>query len=123
MITDEELVEKLVEEMMPHDLAEKIVQTASEYHGFINEFYEAVGMVVVGKLFGWRVMRLVSSRRCWIEATKIFGDPKKMMPERGKFAYRSVGLGIVDKMGGYWDVISGRGNRDDLSISDRKTMK
>jgi hypothetical protein len=67
--------------------------------------YEAIGMVVTGRLMGWRVMRLVSSGRCWALSIKLFGDPKLLMPARGKYYDKSVGMKIIDTTGEYWDYI------------------
>lgn len=91
--------------MNDEELMQKIEEVTSGFQGDISHLYEAVGMIVVGRLFGWRVMRLVSARRAWPDAIKLFGDPKQLMPERGKYAYKSVGLKIVDELGEYWDVI------------------
>jgi hypothetical protein len=87
------------------ELMTKIEELTKDYKGDISHFYEAVGMVVVGRLFGWRVMRLVSGRRVWEDATKLFGDPKVLMVERGKYAYKSVGLELAEKLGDYWEII------------------
>lgn len=87
------------------ELMEKIEQVASEFHGDISHLYEAVGMIVIGRLFGWRVMRLVSPGRVWSDAIKLFGDPKLLMREREKYAYKSLGLKAVDLAGDYWNVI------------------
>jgi len=94
MISDEQLMEKFDE-------------VSAVYRGQIDDLYMAIGMIVLGRLFGWRVLRLTSSRSQWARANKIFGDLKLLMPERGKYAYRSVGLAIVDKLGTYWDVVKG----------------
>lgn len=85
----------------------KIEELTKNYQGDISHFYEAVGMVILGRFFGWRVMRLVSSGLTWSRATKLFGDLKdpELMPERGDYAYKSVGLALVDKAGDYWEVI------------------
>lgn len=89
------------------ELAKKIDEITSNYKGRIDYLYEAVGLVVMGRLYGWRVMRLCSSRRTWMFANELFGDVKKILPERGIYAHRSVGLKIADKVGGYWEMIAG----------------
>lgn len=127
LITDQELMEKFgktekeLKEMVV--LYSKIEQVCTDFTGQIDHLYEVVGMVVAGRLFGWRVMRLVSSRRCWTLAFKLFGDPKLLMPERGSLTRKSIGLDIVDGIGRYWDVISGKSNRDDLPLHERKFLK
>lgn len=113
------------ETMIPTDeeLMTKIENALKEYQGPADNFYEAVGMVVVGRLTGWRVMRLVSSRRCWSMATRIFGDPKEWMPKDGDYGYKSLGLKIAERLGGYWDFVSGKKARDLLPLEDRKMME
>ena len=94
MITDEELMKKIDE-------------VSGDFHGQIDDLYMAIGMIVMGRLFGWRVLRLTSSRSQWARANKLFGDLKTLMPERGKYAHKSIGLAVVDKLGSYWDVVKG----------------
>lgn len=120
MITEDEAIKDLI----PDEVARKIVRGCHEYIGQIDHFYEAVGMVVVGQLFGYRVMRLVSSRRCWATASKIFGDLSngQIMPEKGDCTHRSLGYSIVKEIGGYWEIISGKKSRDDISLKDRKML-
>ncbi|MEI2802150.1 MAG: hypothetical protein V9E84_00065, partial [Trichococcus flocculiformis] len=80
------------------------------------------GCLVVGRFFGWRVVRLTVSRRMWMLVSRSFGDPKEWMPERGPLARKSLGLKVVDKLGDYWDFINGAISRDGLSERDRKTI-
>jgi len=44
------------------------------------------------------------------------------MPERGRFAYKSQGLKIVDNIGDYWDFINGVIPRDEISERERKAV-
>ncbi len=106
MITDEELLKQ-------------IDHVSKDFTGQLDQLYEVIGMIMTGRLFGWRVMRLVSSRRCWTLATKLFGDPKELMLERGKYYEKSVGMRIIDKTGEYWEYI--RGHKS-ITIEDRKSI-
>lgn len=94
MITDKELLER-------------IDQVSGGFKGQLDDLYKVVGMIVMGRLFGWRVVRLVSTPGLWRKANQLFGDPKELMPERGKYAHKSIGLKIVDDFGEYWTVIKG----------------
>lgn len=105
MITDEEL-------------NAKIEKVCDEFTGQLDDLYAAVGMIVVGRRYGWRVMRLVSSRRHWMVATRLFGDPKQLMKERGRCYEKSLGCQLIDKAGGYWDYI--KGNKPQLPLDVRK---
>jgi hypothetical protein len=93
------------EMMTDKEMVEKIEQVVKAYQGDLSFLYEAIGMVVTGRLMGWRVMRLVSSNRCWSLATKLFGDPKLLMEARGKYYDKSEGMKIIDRTGEYWDYI------------------
>lgn len=95
MISDEEMLEI-------------IDQVSGGFKGQLDDLYKVVGMIVMGRLFGWRVVRLVSTPVLWKKANQLFGDPKELMPERGKYAHKSIGLKIVDELGQYWDVIKGK---------------
>jgi hypothetical protein len=103
-------------------LLKRIDEVTDNFTGRLDDFYTVVGMVVVGRLIGWRAIRLVSSRRVWAMACKLFGDLKtgEIIPERGVYARKSVGLAIVDKVGGYWDIVKGINH---MPIEDRKLIK
>lgn len=102
------------------ELLDRIEEVTKNFKGQCDELAEAIGMMVLGNLVGWRVVRLVCSRRCWKMATELFGDPKELLPERGRYAYKSLGLAILDKVGGYWDII--RGSRASLPNHERKAL-
>jgi len=86
-----------------------IEQESSNFHGQLDSLYQVAGLLLVGQLYGWRVMRLVSTRSNWNRATKLFGDLKLLMPERGPLAEKSVGLRIADALGKgkFWEIIRG----------------
>ena len=104
------------------EMMKKIDEVSINFTGQLDDLTAAVGMVMVGRLYGWRVIRLVNSKRLWSFACKLFGDLKELLPERGVLAHKSLGLAIVDKSGDYWDVVSGRGNRDGLPLQERKMI-
>jgi hypothetical protein len=110
------------EMMTDEEMMKMIDDVSSKFVGQLDDLQSAVGMVMMGRLYGWRVIRLVSSNRLWRVACDLFGDLKEFLPERGVLAHKSVGLMIVDKVGGYWDVIGGKGNRDALPLHERKKV-
>lgn len=89
------------------ELDAKIDQVCDDFKGQLDDLYAAVGLIVVGRRYGWRVMRLISSRRHWSLASDLFGDPKDLMKERGRCYKKSIGCEIVDKAGEYWAFIKG----------------
>jgi hypothetical protein len=109
MITEEEMIKK-------------IDDVSANYTGYLDDLTQIVGMVVIGRRYGWRVIRLVNSRRHWALACKHFGDLKILLPERGDLTRKSIGLAIIDAIGGYWDIIRGSVNRHELPMHDRKRV-
>lgn len=95
---------------------------ASEFTGIGGDLISAVGILVLSRFYGWRVMRLIASRRQWNVAVKIFGDIKKMTPERGQYARKSVGLAIADKLGDYWSYMRGQKNSASNPAKDRQII-
>lgn len=108
--------------MKTEELNRRIETVCEQFRGQIPDLYHVVGVVVVGRLFGWRVVRLTTSRKIWSLTTRLFGDPKEWMPERGRLAHKSVGLKLVDTLADYWDFINGVTPRDDISAQDRKMV-
>jgi hypothetical protein len=94
-------------------------KVGGEFRGQADDLADSFGMIILGRLYGWRVARLITPRRTWSIATKLFGDPKLLMPERGKHYKKSMGLAIVDKLGGYWDFIR---QVKPMDLEDRKML-
>ena len=89
------------------ELLKRIDTVSGEFKGQLDDLYKVIGMIVMGRFYGWRVVRLVSTRSLWATATKLFGDPKLLMDAEGKYASKSVGLKIVDDAGKYWEAVRG----------------
>lgn len=85
----------------------------ANFHGQLDDLYQACGLMIAGQLFGWRVMRLIAVRSNWRMATRLFGrhapqgDIKLLMPEYGPLAHKSVGLKLIEDVAHYWAVIQG----------------
>lgn len=108
--------------MTDEEMIKKIDEVSTNFKGQLDDLQAAVGMVAAGRLYGWRVTRLISSKRHWAVACKLFGDLKELLPERGVLAHKSVGLAIVDKAGDYWGIIKGDVSRDALPLHERKKV-
>jgi hypothetical protein len=102
-------MENSTQSFLTHEQAEQIEQVCTDFHGQLDDLYKAVGMMVVGQLYGWKVMRLVSARSTWTTATKLFGDPKTLMADEGKLAHKSYGLQMIKKTENlYWEFVRGQ---------------
>lgn len=108
--------------MTDTEMLELIDKKASEYSGMGGDLISAIGIFVLCRLYGWKVMRLISSRRQWNLANEIFGDMKTITPDRGKYARKSVGLIIADKLGDYWAFVRGQINTKEDIEKNRKLI-
>jgi hypothetical protein len=106
--------------MTDKELMKLIDKVSTEYHGQFDDLQEIVGMVMVGRLYGWRVTRLVSSRRLWTLACNKFGDLKEILPRETDLSKKSVGLNIIDAAGDYWEFINGKAAA--IPIHERKQI-
>ena len=104
------------------DLIKKVDEVLTEYRGQIDQLATIVGMIVLGRLLGWRVIRLVMSRDNWAKGNKLFGDLKDYMPERGPLAHKSVALKISDKLGIYWEMVKGVTSHS-ITMKQKRTIE
>ena len=106
------------------EMLDLIKKVSAEYNGLSGNLISSIGVLVMSKLYGWRVTRLVSSRTQWTAANKNFGDIKTLTPERGELARKSVGLAIADKLGDYWKYMRGMkiGTPAEMSEKSRKMI-
>jgi hypothetical protein len=92
-----------------------VYKAALLFHGDINDLIVAVGCLYVGRLLGWRVIRLVYSNKRYSDFQKILslgmdnGDFKfaDWFEDRERLSYKSYGLWLVDKAQSFWDTVRG----------------
>jgi hypothetical protein len=100
-------------------LVAKIDDLASAFGGQIDELESAIGMLFLGRLFGWKVLVLVHNKRTIRKYEQILGiDVRKAFPEVGPLASKSVGLSVVDKLGEFWKAVSG-----DVKVPDKREIR
>jgi hypothetical protein len=104
------------------ELMRRIDEVSADFHGQFDDLQAAVGLVMAGRIYGWRVIRLAGSRRHWMVACKLFGDLKEILPERTALSDKSLALRFVDTAGNYWDIVAGNIGRDALPLQERKMI-
>lgn len=108
--------------MPPADAAAlaKIVDHASiEFTGSLEELESAIGMLHLGRLFGWRVLVLIHNKRTIRKYEEILGiNIREAFPEEGPLADKSLGYTAAKKLGEFWKVVSG-----EVKIEGRRDIK
>lgn len=90
----------------------------ANFSGSLEELEKAIGMLVVGYHFGWKVLLLVHSKRTIKKYEKILDiNIKEFFPAEGRSAKRSMGLGLAKQIGNFWQVVSG-----DIKVKNRRDI-
>jgi len=90
------------------DLIKKLDKAIESFEGDATELEKAIGMLVVGRKFGWKVLMLIHDKRTIKKYEKFLDvNLREELPEVGKLASHSVAWKIVEKVGGFWNAVKG----------------
>ncbi|NNC54086.1 MAG: hypothetical protein HKO07_00035, partial [Pseudomonadales bacterium] len=91
----------------------------ANFSGSLEELEKALGMLIIGYHFGWKVLLLVHSKRTIRKYEKILEiDIKEFFPAEGSSANRSMGLDLAKQIGNFWQVVSG-----DIKVDNRRDIE
>jgi hypothetical protein len=94
--------------MNEKQLVEIIDKATKNFSGQLDTLESAIGYLMIGRKFGWRVMYLIHNRSTIRNYEKILGfDSKKVMPEEGPCAEKSVAYKAVKRVSNYWKAVKG----------------
>jgi hypothetical protein len=101
------------------DIIKRIEDATKEYVGTFDELESAIGMYMIGRLVGWRVLVLIHNKRTIRRYQEILGDIniREIFPEEGPLAHKSIGLEFVKKLGNFWKAVSG-----EIKVEDRREL-
>ena len=98
---------------------DKVGEAVAQFSGSLEELEKAIGMLMVGYHFGWKVLLLVHSKRTIKKYEKILGiDIREFFPAEGASARRSIGLDLAKQIGNFWQVVSG-----DIKVENRRNIE
>lgn len=90
------------------DIVPHIDKVTQDFKGQINELEQAIGMWLVGRQFGWKVMYLVHDRKTIAKYEKILGiEFRNEVPDVGRFAHKSVAWVAAKKVSNFWKAVKG----------------
>lgn len=79
------------------------------FKGQFDVLESALGALVVGQFYGWRVLRMCHSSRSWNKYEKVLGLKfQKVCPEYTDISERNLGIKIANKLGAFWKVAQGK---------------
>lgn len=89
-------------------LVKTIEDAAIKFKGQFDELESALGMLVLGRLVGWKVLLLIHNKRTIRKYEEILEiSIRSDFPEEGPLAGKSIGLDVVKKLGKFWKAVSG----------------
>ncbi|MFT3804555.1 MAG: hypothetical protein QM766_25490 [Burkholderiaceae bacterium] len=92
------------------ELIKIIDRAVDQFDGDLDELESAIGMLILGRHYGWRVMLLVHSPMTIRKYQKILGIAhlREVLPEVGVLAHRSNAWRLVDGTRNFWKVVRGQ---------------
>lgn len=86
-----------------------LIDSIESYRGHVSTIETAIGAIVVGQKYGWRVLRMVHSANTMKKYEKAIGlKYEDICPESTEHSKRNIGFRFAQTIGKYWDVVMGR---------------
>jgi hypothetical protein len=97
----------------------KIVNKATDnFYGQFDELENAIGMLMLGRMVGWKVLVIIHNKRTIRKYEEILNiNVREMFPDVGPLASKSLGYRAALALGNFWKVVSG-----DIKIEDRREL-
>lgn len=87
-----------------------ILQHMREFRGIGTTMESALGALIIGQYFGWRVLKLLHNPATYRKYEKVLGvEFKNVCPEITELGKKkSIGYAITEKLGSFWAVVMGK---------------
>ncbi len=95
--------------MTDSELLEHIDKIATEYKGDVSQLSSAIGAVMLGRLYGWRVIRITTTSKVYTRHQRVLSlDFKQVLPKETELSKKSIGYSIAKKLDKFWDVVNSK---------------
>lgn len=87
-----------------------ILKQMREFSGIGTTMESALGALIFGQYFGWRVLKLMHNPATYRRYEKVLGvEFKNVCPEITEFGKKkSIGYAITEKLQSFWAVVMGK---------------
>ncbi len=90
------------------ELVNLLDNAVKDFKGDSTTLESAIGMLVMGRLIGWRVIVLIHDKTTIKKYEKILGvNIREALPEVGTLAHKSYAWKAVQKVGNFWMAVKG----------------
>ena len=99
-------------------LTKRLDETARTYQGQFDELENAIGMMFLGRLVGWKLLVLIHNKRTIRKYEEILGiEIRKEFPEEGPLTIKSPAYEFLKRAGTFWKGVSG-----DVKIPEKRLL-
>ncbi|MCL4774921.1 MAG: hypothetical protein KJZ98_13320 [Burkholderiaceae bacterium] len=89
-------------------LTQRVDMICRDFKGQFDELEAALGMMLLGRLVGWKVLALIHNKRTIRKYEQILGiNIREAFPEEGPLAHKSLAYQTAKAVGKYWKAVSG----------------
>ncbi len=96
--------------ILDEEAEQTILQHMREFNGVGTTLESALGALILGQYFGWRVLKLFHNPATYRLYEKALGiEFKNVCPEITELGKKkSIGYAITEKLGSFWAVVMGK---------------
>ncbi len=101
---------KLFDLNLSEEQEQILLQNIKEFRGVGTTLESALGALIMGQYFGWRVLKILHNPLTYRRYEKILGIKfQDVCPESTHYSEtKSVGYAITQKLGSFWAVVMGK---------------
>lgn len=90
------------------------------YKGDAGILFSVVGVVFVGKKYGWRVIRLFISQSTYAKYQKVLGlEFKEIMPAETQLSDRALAYKTIKQLKEFWSIVKGSISLDNYGVEPK----
>ncbi len=120
MKDETEKIQRLL--VLDEETEQRILQNMKEFRGVGTTLESALGALVLGQFFGWRVLKILHNPATYRKYEKVLGiEFKTLCPEITEYGQKkSIGYAITEKLGSFWAVVMGKRKVADKGLIDNQ---
>ena len=100
------------------ELSSRLDQVAREFKGQFDELENALGMMVLGRLVGWKLLVLIHNKRTIRKYEQILRiSIREAFPAEGPLVCKSPAYTLLKRAGEFWKGVSG-----DFKLADKRQL-
>lgn len=106
------------------ELEDFLCEHIADFKGHGNQLQSALGALVLGRHYGMRALRIMHSPATIRKYDRALGKKlADLCPKETHLSNKIVGVQFADKIGAFWDVVTGRRTVADKGMSSDEGLE